>query len=68
MIDVDKLRGRMSEKRITQTELAKRLGLSMKTITTRMTTGNFWTDELDEIADILEVENAGVFFYPKFTV
>lgn len=68
MINVDKLRGRLAEKRITQTQLAELLGVSMPTMTTRMRTGNFWTNEIEQIAEILEIEHPGVFFYPKTPV
>ena len=68
MVNVDKILGRIREKRMTQQEVAKRLGIANRTMATRLQTGKFWTDELERLADILELESPGEFFWPKDSV
>ena len=65
MLNVDKILGRIAEKRMTQKEVANRLGITETTMTRRLKTGNFWTDELEMLTEILEIDSPGVFFYAK---
>lgn len=65
MVNVDKILGRIREKRMTQKEVAELLGIATRTMATRIETGKFWTDELEKLAEILEIESPGEFFWPK---
>lgn len=64
MVNVDRLRGLMAERRITQKELGRLIGRTEATMTQRMDSGRFWTDELEKIAEVLQIENYGEFFFP----
>ena len=66
VVNVDKLIGRIAEKRMTQKEVANRLGMTEATMTRRLKTGKFWSDELEQLADILEIDSPGDFFWPEW--
>lgn len=65
MIDTDKLRGRMAEKRITGKALSKAIGMTQNTFVKKMQKGVFGSDEIDKMIDILEIENPCEFFFVK---
>jgi len=61
MINTDKLKGLMREKRITQSELAEKLGIKPCTVNQKLNGKRCLTlDEAEIIADVLSI-NAGDF-------
>ena len=65
MLRVDLIRGKMAQLGITQKEVAEFIGVSEVTMSERMKTGKFWTTELANLAQLLEVENIDYFFTLK---
>ena len=59
MLNSKKLLGRMAEKGYSQSRLAKAIGISDNTMTSRMKSRSaFNTDEIDSICDALEITNS----------
>ncbi len=68
MVNVDKLRGIIAERGLSQRKVAERLGMTEKTFYTKMKNGVFGTDEAYELIAILSIENpADIFFAEKVT-
>lgn len=66
MIDTNKLRGVMAERQKTQADVAKAIGISPRTFSTKMKKGVFGSDEIDVMVDYLEIEQpSSIFFAPK---
>lgn len=58
------LRGKMAEKRITQSELAKRIGMSENSLSRKLLgTRDFRLAEVIKIIDELQIENPGEIFF-----
>ncbi len=55
-MNVLKLKGVMVEKGFNQKMLAKRLGMSERTMQLRLKHGRFGTDEAEKIGDILNID------------
>lgn len=64
MLNTNELRGRIAKKGLSQRKMAKILGITQKTFYTKMKDGVFRTDELEMMADVLDVRKAdiGTFF------
>ena len=63
MVATDKLRGIISEKGLSQREVAKRLGIAEKTFYSKMKKGVFGTDEAESLVRLLEIKDpASIFF------
>ena len=59
MVNVHKLKGRMAEKGYTQRALAKKLGMSVNTMSSRLTLRTpFNTDEIEKMCDELDITSA----------
>lgn len=65
MIRVDKLRGIISERGMTQSDVAKSIGISPKTFYLKMKKGVFGSDEVDAIIDLLDIKNPYDIFYVR---
>lgn len=66
MVNTDKLRGIMAEKRLTQGDVAKILGVTPKTMYKRMSKGVFGSDEIMKLIVELQIEDPmEVFFAPE---
>lgn len=65
MIRVDKLRGIISERGMTQSDVAKSIGISPKTFYLKMKKGVFGSDEVDAIIDLLDIKNPCDIFYVR---
>lgn len=61
-MNVAKLRGIISERGMSQREVAKAIGISEKTFYTKMKNGKFGTDEAEKMIDILRIENPADIF------
>lgn len=57
MIAVDKLRGIIAERGMSQKQVAKSLGMSDKTFYNKMQRGVFGTDEVEKMIKILSISN-----------
>lgn len=68
MVLVNELKGRIVAKGLTQGEVAKMLGISNKTFSTKLNTGIFTTVEIEKLIDILDLKNPWeIFFAEKVT-
>ena len=65
MVAVDKLRGIIAERGMSQRQVAKLLGVTEKTFYTKMKTGVFGTDEVERLIDILSISNPVDIFLAK---
>ena len=57
MVAVDKLRGIIAERGMTQRQVAQYLGISDKTFYNKMQKGVFVTDEVEELVKLLCIPN-----------
>lgn len=68
MVDTDKIRGLMAEKRVTGKDMARVLDISPNTFSAKMKTGVFTTNEMQKIVDYLDIANPmPIFFAEKVT-
>ena len=65
MVNTDKLRGLMAEKRITGEQMADKIGIARKTFYNKMQTGKFGLDEAEVIIQTLHIENPADIFFAK---
>ena len=65
MIEINKLKAKFVENGFTQSDIAKKLGISDKTMTARMKSGIFGSDEIDKMVEILMIENPADIFFAK---
>ena len=65
MVNTDKLRGIMAEKRVTGEQMAERIGITPKTFYGKMQTGKFGLDEAEVMIDTLEIDNPIDIFFAK---
>jgi transcriptional regulator with XRE-family HTH domain len=63
MILTQEIKARMTAKEITQEELARKLGITSKTLGTRFKTKIFPSDEIDSIIKILDIKNPMDIFF-----
>ena len=57
MIQINEIKGRMKAKGYTQEKLAKELGMSPKTLSSRLKKGVFGSDEIEKLIFILNIKN-----------
>lgn len=57
MVAVDKLRGIIAERGMTQKQVAQYLGISDKTFYNKMQKGVFGTDEVEQMVKLLSIPN-----------
>lgn len=63
MVNTNKLKGLFREKGVTIEQAAKVAGISTSTMTRRLESGIFMTDEIDRMVAGLQIENpADIFF------
>lgn len=66
-MNLDKLRGVLAEKKITQTALAKKMHLSVKSVNAKLNGKVAITvDEANEIAKIADIKNPSEIFFANF--
>lgn len=63
MVQVPEIRACMARKGITQKQMAKKLGISEKTMVQKMKTGSFGLEEAKLIIDLLEIKNPSEIFF-----
>lgn len=64
MIEVNKLRGIIAERGMSQREVAEKLGVAQKTFYNKMKRGVFGTDEVEKMIEILSIDNPVEIFLP----
>ena len=65
MILINEIKGRMKAKNITQEELAKKLGISSKTLSNKFKKGILGSDEIEKIIMVLDIKNPVEIFFAK---
>lgn len=63
MIQINEIKGRMKAKGYTQEKLAKELGMSPKTLSSRLKKGVFGSDEIEKLIFILNIKNPMEIFF-----
>lgn len=68
MVNAKKLKSLFVENDLTQEEVAKALGISSRTLSTRLSRGIFFSDEIEKLIALLSIEDpVSVFFASKVT-
>ncbi len=65
MIDTNKLRGLIAEKKMSQRKVAAELGMSEKTFYTKMSKGVFDSAEMSALIGILDIQNPTEIFFAE---
>lgn len=65
MIRVDKLRGIIAQKNMSQSDVAKVIGITPKTFYTKMKKGVFGSDEIDAMISLLDIKNPVDIFFAQ---
>lgn len=65
MVDVDKLRGIIAERGMSQRKVAAALGMTEKTFYSKMKKGVFGTDDAERMIELLRIENPAHIFLRK---
>lgn len=65
MIKVDKLRGIIAERRMSQADVATSLGITPKTFYEKMKNGVFGSDEIQKMIEILDIEDPMSVFFAR---
>lgn len=66
MIRTDLLRGKFAEKRMSQMQIARMLGITPKAFYDKMKRGVFRSDEMQKMIDYVGIENpVDIFFAPE---
>lgn len=69
MIDTNALRGKIAEKGMSQSDVAKAIGITPKTFYTKMDKKVFGSDEIEAMIEILDIQDpARIFFADKVTL
>lgn len=63
MVDVNRLRGLIAERGLSQRKVAKLLGMAEKTFYSKMKSGVFVSTEMSALIELLDISDpAGIFF------
>lgn len=65
MIRTDKLRGIIAEKGLSQSNVAKELGITPKTFYEKMKIGVFGSDEIEAMINLLDIDDPVSIFFAK---
>lgn len=65
MLNRSKLNGKIAESGLTKAELAKKLGITPKTFTSKMQKGVFGTDEVFKMVELLKIDDPVAIFLAK---
>ena len=65
MINTNKLRGVIAENGLSQSEMAKLIGIAPKTFYDKMAKGVFGSDEIQIMIDTLKIEDPAAIFFAK---
>lgn len=65
MIDTNLLRGKIAERKKSQVDVAKAIGITPKTFYGKMNKGVFGSDEIEIMIDFLQIEDPARIFFAK---
>ena len=65
MVDTSKLRGIIVSVNLTQTKVAKSIGIAPKTFYMKMKKGVFGSDEIEKMIDLLKIDDPIPIFFAK---
>lgn len=65
MIRTDELRGIISKNNLSQSDVAKKIGITPKTFYEKMKNGVFGSDEIQVMIDVLNIEDPASIFFAK---
>ena len=65
MINTDKLRGIIAERKLSQKDVAKAIGITPKTFYEKMNKGVFGSDEIDIMIGYLGIDDPAAIFFAK---
>ena len=65
MIRTDKLRGIIAENGLTQTDVAREIGITPKTFYEKMQKGVFGSDEIEIMIETLHIEDPAAIFFAR---
>ena len=65
MIRTDKILGLLAEKRMSQKEMAEKIGIAPKTFYDKMQKGVFGSDEIEVMIETLGIEDPAAIFFAK---
>jgi len=65
MININVLRGKISEKGLSQRKVAQTLGMTPKTFYSKMKRGVFDSDEIDEMIKLLDITDPVPIFFTQ---
>lgn len=63
MLMVNELKGRIVASGMTQEQVAKALGISPKTLSLKLKSGVFGSDEIEKLMDILNIDDPRYIFF-----
>ncbi len=63
MLDVNAFKAALTKKGYTQAQLAEKIGISSRTLTNRIKTGDFGSVEIKKISEVLEISNPMSIFF-----
>jgi transcriptional regulator with XRE-family HTH domain len=62
VVDVQEIKAQMVRKKMTQKDVAKRMGMCTRTFNTRLRDRNFLLSEAEQLMQILEISDVHIFF------
>lgn len=65
MIRIDKLRGIMAQQNMSQSDVAKAIGITPKTFYAKMKKGVFGSDEMEAMIKLLNIKNPTEIFFAR---
>ena len=65
MIKTDELRGLIAKNGYSQTDIAKKIGITPKTFYEKMKNGVFGSDEIEVMINVLQIEDPAAIFFAK---
>lgn len=65
MIRIDKLRGIMAQQNMSQSDVAKAIGITPKTFYAKMKKGVFGSDEMEAMIKLLNIKNPAEIFFAR---
>lgn len=65
MIRTDKLRGVIAQRNMSQSDVAKAIGITPKTFYTKMKSGVFGSDEIEAMISVLKIDKPMEIFFAK---
>ena len=65
MVDINRLKAEMVKKGLKQSDVARELNISTRTLSTRMKQGVFGSDEIEKLMNLLDISDPVSIFFAK---